>query len=151
MVRRTPGGCEVLIAHPGGPYYEGRDEGAWSIPKGEIEEDEDALEAAIREFAEETGVEPEGSFLPLGEVRQKAGKLVFAWMFEADLPADFVLVSNTFTMMWPLHSGRRSTFPEIDDLQFFDPETAKRKLNPAQSPFVDRAVAALSGAASRED
>jgi len=142
LYRRTDRGLELLLAHPGGPFWAQRDAGAWSIPKGLVDEDEDPLAAARRELAEETGLQPAGPFLPLGEVRQKAGKQVVAWACEGDAdPSTFS--SNVVRAEWPSGSGRWITFPEIDRCAWFDPATARVKLNPAQAELVDRLEAAL--------
>ena len=135
---RRPGGkLEVLLAHPGGPFWQNRDEGAWTIPKGVAEPGEALLAAACREFEEETGVRPVGPFLQLGSVRQKAGKLVHAWAWEGDADADRV-TSNTMRTEWPRGSGRFLTFPEVDRCAWFDPAMARKKINPAQAEFIDR-------------
>lgn len=140
MYRECDDGLEVFLAHPGGPYWKNRDEGAWTIPKGLVEEGEDPLATACREFAEETGFEPRGPFLPLGDVRQKGGKIVVAWAFAGDAdPAS--ICCNSFSMEWPPKSGRMIDVPEIDRCAWFDPDTARIKLNPAQAAFVDRLVA----------
>jgi predicted NUDIX family NTP pyrophosphohydrolase len=147
LFRRLRGGLEVFLAHPGGPFWKGREVGAWTIPKGLVEEDEDPLPAAVREFEEETGVRPEGPFLPLGSVRQKAGKLVHAWAWEGE--ADPRLVrSNTMRAEWPRGSGRWLTFPEVDRCEWFDARGAREKINPAQAELIDRLEAILSGDAS---
>jgi predicted NUDIX family NTP pyrophosphohydrolase len=136
MYRIRGGVLEVLLAHPGGPLFRNKDEGAWSIPKGEIEPGEDLLRAAQREFAEETGVKPRGPFVPLASIRQKGGKIVHAWAFEGDCdPA--AVKSNTFTMEWPPHSGQRGEFAEIDRAEFFHLATAKRKIKAAQWGLVE--------------
>jgi predicted NUDIX family NTP pyrophosphohydrolase len=142
MVRRSGGGIEILLAHPGGPFFRNRDDGAWTIPKGLVNPGEDLLAAACREFEEETGVPVrDATFAPLGSVRQKAGKLVHAWAFAGDCdPA--ALRSNTFEIEWPRRSGRLQVFPEIDRAAFFGPDTARRKILPAQEPFIDRALEA---------
>ena len=129
---------QVLLAHPGGPYWKNKDDGAWSIPKGLIEEDEDHQQAAVREFEEETGYLPKGTFIPLGSIRQKGGKVVYAWAVEDDLPDDFRLQSNEFDMEWPPKSGKKESFPEIDRVMFFNEIEARKKINPAQSAFIDR-------------
>ena len=135
--RRRRGALEVLLVHPGGPFFRQRDEGVWSIAKGEIDPGEDALAAAVREFREETGFEPRGPYLPLGTVRQPGGKIVQAWAFEGDFdPAR--LASNSFSLEWPPHSGRVQEFPEVDRAGWFDLATARRKLVPAQTVFLDR-------------
>ncbi|MGH9797670.1 MAG: NUDIX domain-containing protein [Candidatus Polarisedimenticolia bacterium] len=136
MHREREGRLEVLLVHPGGPLLGGRDEGAWTIPKGLIEPGEEELDAARREFEEETGLRPEGSFVPLGSVVQKGGKVVRAWAVEGDCDADAVK-SNTFTMEWPPRSGRCQEFPEIDRAAFFDLDTARLKILPAQIPLLD--------------
>jgi predicted NUDIX family NTP pyrophosphohydrolase len=136
--RREDGGPEVLLVHPGGPFWAKKDLGAWSIPKGEHEEGEDARACALREFEEETGSSPSpGELADLGTVRQKAGKVVQAWALEGDLDADAVR-SNTFTMQWPPRSGRMSEFPEVDRAAWFGADEARERLIPAQSAFIDR-------------
>jgi predicted NUDIX family NTP pyrophosphohydrolase len=143
MYRLGAAGLEVLLVHPGGPFWKNKDDGAWSIPKGEIADGEEPLAAARREFTEETGFPTEGPFLPLGEVRQKGGKRVSAWAFEGDCdPAR--LVSNTFELEWPPRSGRLRAFPEADGARWFAPAEARRKLLAAQAPLVDRLEAALA-------
>ena len=143
LFRRRGAGVEVLLAHPGGPFFAGKDAGAWSIPKGELEAGEDPLAAARREFAEEIGVEPVEPFEALGSVVQRSGKTVHAWAFEGDLPAEHVLASNSFTLEWPPRSGRVEQFPEIDRAEFFDLDAARAKINPAQVALLDRLVARL--------
>jgi predicted NUDIX family NTP pyrophosphohydrolase len=136
MYRNDHGHLRVLLAHPGGPFFKNKDEGAWSIPKGEIELAEDYLEAAQREFAEETSVTPKGPYVALTPVKQKGGKIVHAWAFEGDCdPA--AIVSNTFSMEWPPKSGQQTEFPEIDRAEFLDLATARRKINPAQVSLID--------------
>jgi predicted NUDIX family NTP pyrophosphohydrolase len=135
--RFRDGRLEVLIAHMGGPLWANRDEGAWSIVKGEYDASEDAYAAARREFAEETGkAPPEGEPLELGEIRQRSGKRVVAWAIRGDLDAQQV-ASNTFTMEWPPRSGEQREFPEIDRAQWLDCAAARRKLVSAQVAFVD--------------
>ena len=119
MYRIQDGKLQVLLAHPGGPLFKNKDDGAWTIPKGEIESDEDLLEAAKREFEEETGVTPTGPFIALTPIKQKGGKIVHAWAFKGDCDPD-AIVSNKFTMEWPPKSGRQMEFPEIDHADFFD-------------------------------
>jgi len=134
--RRTGGGLEVLIVHPGGPYWAKKDDGAWSIPKGEYADDEDPRDAAIREFEEELGSAPTGALFELGQVKQASGKLVTAWAFEGDWdPAN--LRSNTFTMEWPPKSGVMTEFPEVDRAAWFDIDTARVKINSGQISFLD--------------
>jgi predicted NUDIX family NTP pyrophosphohydrolase len=140
LFRRAGAGVEVLIVHPGGPLWARRDDGAWSIPKGECDPGEDPLAAARREFAEEIGSPaPAGEPLALGEVRLKSGKRVIGWALEGDLDAATIR-SNTFTMQWPPRSGRTQAFPEVDRGAWFAPARARLKLNPAQAEFVDRLV-----------
>jgi len=138
MFRRMPGGVEVLLAHPGGPFFRNKDDGAWTIPKGEADADEDLSERAKIEFEEELGIKPGGDLVPIGSVKQKGGKIVHAWTIEGDLPNDFVVKSNTFELEWPPHSGKIQSFPEIDQARFFSLEEARRKINPAQKEFLDR-------------
>lgn len=129
---------QLLLVHPGGPLWARRDLGAWSIPKGEIEPGEDPLAAARREFAEELGSPPpDGEPVSLGEVRLKSGKRVRAWALAGDLDVS-AIVSGTFALEWPPHSGTVHTFPEVDRAQWFEPALAKDKLNQAQGAFVDR-------------
>lgn len=136
MYRSVSGNPQVLLAHAGGPFFRNNDEGAWSIPKGEIENAEYLLEAAKREFKEETGITPTGPFIKLTPVKQKGGKIVHAWAFEGDCDPTKI-VSNTFTMEWPPKSGQQQDFPEIDRAEFFDLETARRKINAAQVGLID--------------
>jgi predicted NUDIX family NTP pyrophosphohydrolase len=132
MYRKKRTALEVLLVHPGGPFWRNKDEGAWSIPKGEVDEGEDLHEAARREFEEETGSRPSGEFLPLTPIKQKSGKIIHAWAVEGNLdPA--AIRSNTFTMEWPPKSGKRIEFPEVDRAAFFDIATATNKINPAQA------------------
>jgi predicted NUDIX family NTP pyrophosphohydrolase len=143
MFRRGPTGLEVLLAHPGGPFWQARDAGAWTIPKGAIEPGEDGLEAAIREFREETGFEPCGPYLPLGSVTQRGGKVVHAWAFEGDCDPGAVKSLETSTE-WPPRSGTRHTFPEVDRVAFYGPAEARTAINVAQAEFVDRLIDVLS-------
>ncbi|HEX3800886.1 MAG TPA: NUDIX domain-containing protein [Verrucomicrobiae bacterium] len=137
MYRRGEGVVEILLAHPGGPFWKNKDAGAWTIPKGEPADGEDLLAAAIREFKEELGVEATGPFQSLGSITQKAGKVVHAWAFEGDLnPAE--IQSNFFEMEWPPRSGRKMTFPEVDRAEFFSLEEARGKMNAAQVEFLGR-------------
>ena len=139
MYRRHGEDLEVLLVHPGGPLWRHRDEGAWSAPKGEIEPDEEALSAAVREFREETGIDPGEPFLELSPIRQKGGKVVRIWAFQGDgSPAE--IRSNTFKLEWPPHSGEMQEFPEIDRAAFFGITEARRKINPAQIPLLDELV-----------
>ena len=145
MFRRRKNKLEVLLAHPGGPFHVHKDDGAWTIPKGEAAPGEDLLRRAQIEFEEEVGFRPESShgWIELGSIVQKGGKTVHAWAFEGDLPANFKLASNTFEMEWPPRSGRTQTFPEIDRAEFLSIEEAKRKINSAQIAFLERLGDAL--------
>ena len=143
LFREVAGQLQVLLAHPGGPFWRNKDEGAWSIPKGGIGDGEEPLAAAQREFAEETGHAPTGPFLPLDPVRQHGGKLVHAWAVRGDFDVA-TLRSNTFTMEWPPHSGRRQEFPEIDRAEWFPLEPAQRKILAGQLPLL-RQLQALHG------
>ncbi len=134
--RIREGRLEVMLVHPGGPFFAKKDQGAWSIPKGEIEEGEELLPAAERELFEETGFVAHGPFLALGSVRQKSGKLVHAWAFEADFDTA-ALKSNGFELEWPPRSGRRARFPEVDRAAWLDPKAAQSKINPAQIPLLE--------------
>lgn len=145
LFRRTNGKLELFLAHPGGPFWSRRDAGAWTIPKGAVNEGEALMDGAQREFIEETGVNPEGPYLPLGSIRQRSGKTVHAWAWEGDADPDRI-VSNTTTSEWPRGSGRRLTYPEVDRCAWFDADTARAKLNPAQSAFVERLELALIAA-----
>jgi predicted NUDIX family NTP pyrophosphohydrolase len=143
LFRRREGQLEFLLAHPGGPYWTTKDLGHWTIPKGEVEPGEALLDVARREFAEEIGLEIEiGDDLPLGEITQKSGKVVVAWGAEGDLDPGLAH-SNTFALEWPPKSGQVGVFPEIDRVDWFDATEARRRLKPAQIPFIDRLEAAL--------
>ncbi len=136
MYRIQQGTPQVLLAHPGGPLFAKKDDGAWSIPKGEPNPGEELFHAARREFEEETGLKSAGRFIPLSPIQQKGGKIVHAWAFEGDCdPTAFK--SNTFSMEWPPRSGKNMDFPEIDRGEFFDFPAARRKIKPAQEPFLD--------------
>ena len=143
MYRMREGHLEVFLAHPGGPLFKNKDEGHWSIPKGEIESGEVLLSAAIREFEEETGLEPRGVFIELGTITQKGGKIVQAWAFPGEWEETRLLQSNTFQLEWPPSSGKIQRFPEIDRAGFFSIPQARKKLKEAQHPFLDRLQAAL--------
>lgn len=143
LYRRTASGPEVLLAHPGGPFWTRKDAGAWSIPKGLVEAEEAPEAAARREFAEETGITIEAPLQPLGAFRQPGGKTVLAFAAEGDLdPA--AIVSNTFTMEWPPRSGRNAEFPEIDRAAWFDPATAADKILKGQRPILDALLSRLA-------
>ena len=137
MFRVRDGILEVLLAHPGGPFWHSKDFGAWTIPKGEIEGAADPLATAQREFEEETGLKPAGPFYPMGSVTQKSGKLVHAWAFRGDCDPSKIQ-SNLVEIEWPPRSGKRITIPEIDRAEFFNLHVAGQKLNPAQVPFLAR-------------
>jgi predicted NUDIX family NTP pyrophosphohydrolase len=142
LFRRKAGALELFLAHPGGPFWRHRDDGAWTIPKGGVDAGEGLLEAACREFAEETGLTPQPPFIALGEVRQKAGKRIHAWAWEGDAdPA--TITSNVMRTEHPRGSGRFLTFPEVDRCAWFDPATARAKLNPAQAELIGRLEEAL--------
>ncbi len=138
VFRRIGKSVELLLVHPGGPYFRSKDEGAWSIPKGVVEAGEDPLDAARRELAEEVGIRAGEKVIDLGEVRQKGGKTVRAWAVAQERREPVRPRSNTFEMEWPPRSGRRQSFPEVDRAEFFAPETARRKINPAQAELIDR-------------
>ena len=136
LYRERAGGLQVFLVHPGGPFWAKKEAGAWSIPKGELGDGEEPLAAARRELAEETGLAVEGPFLPLAEIRQKAGKRVRAWAVEAEAdPA--TIRSNRFEMEWPPRSGRRISVPEVDRAAWFALPAAREKINPAQAALLD--------------
>lgn len=136
MYRKKGSELQVLLVHPGGPFFAKKDDGAWSIPKGEVAEGEELLATACREFEEETGIKPTGPFRELAPVKLKSGKVVHAWAFEGDCdPA--AIRSNTFMIEWPPRSGRQQEFPEIDRAAFFALDEAVRKVNPAQRPLLE--------------
>jgi predicted NUDIX family NTP pyrophosphohydrolase len=144
LYRRRRGGLDVLLAHPGGPYWRNKDDGAWSIPKGEIESGENPLQAAQREFAEETGHCPQGEALSLGSARQPSGKIVHVFALEGEFdPAR--LVSGSFEMEWPPRSGRVQSFPEIDRAAWFSLDAARTKIIKGQAVFLDRLRQSLKG------
>lgn len=137
LFRKRPSGLQVLLVHPGGPFWKNKDLGAWSIPKGEYMEGEDPLAAAKREFAEETGMQVDGDFLPLGSFKQPSGKMITAWALEGDCSvAD--IHSNTFKMEWPPKSGRQQEFPEIDHAEWFDLAEARNRILKGQAAILDR-------------
>jgi predicted NUDIX family NTP pyrophosphohydrolase len=148
LYRRRGGEVEFLLVHPGGPFWAKKDAGAWSVPKGQIEAEEEPRACAIRELEEELGPAPEldpEALLELGSIRQRAGKVVEAWAAEADFdPA--TLASNSFEMEWPPRSGSKQEFPEVDRAEWFDLETAREKILPAQAEFLDRLCERLGSA-----
>jgi predicted NUDIX family NTP pyrophosphohydrolase len=145
MFRKGREGLEVLLVHPGGPYFRNKDHGAWTIPKGEVGEGEDLLARARIEFEEELGIPAPAAanWIELGSVKQKGGKTVHAWAFEGDCPAEFVAASNSFELEWPPRSGRMQQFPEIDRAEFFSIKEGRRKINEAQTAFLDRLAETL--------
>src|ERR1700722_12443281 len=136
LYRKTSDGLQVFLVHPGGPFFKNKDSGAWSIPKGEFLDDEDALVAAKREFLEETGQAIDGKFIQLEPVTLKSGKIVHAWAVEGDIDHE-TIVSNLFEMEWPPKSGKKQSFPEIDKAGWFDIETAKIKINAGQVGLIE--------------
>ncbi|MBA3774780.1 MAG: NUDIX domain-containing protein [Ramlibacter sp.] len=143
MYRGNSGDClEVLLAHPGGPFWRGKDEGAWTIPKGEYEAPEEPLAAAIREFGEETGLAARAPFFSLGDVVLKSGKRISAWAFAGDFDPG-QLRCNSFEIEWPPRSGQRRSFPEIDRADWFGLDEARRKINPVQCAFLERLALAV--------
>ena len=142
VYRKINGKPEVLLVHPGGPFYKNKDAGTWTIPKGEFDDDEDAFDAARREFLEETGFEIKGNYIKLSPVKQKGGKWVHAWAVECDLEADKIC-SNTFTMEWPPKSGKKQDFPEIDKAGWFTIEQAREKILNGQIPILEELVATV--------
>ncbi|MGH7632067.1 MAG: NUDIX domain-containing protein [Gemmatimonadales bacterium] len=145
LFHRSPRGLEVFLAHPGGPFWRDRDAGAWTIPKGLVEDGEDLQAAAIREFREETGIAPVPPLLPLGSIRQKGGKLVHAWAWEGDVDASSI-TSNVLRAEWPRGSGRWIEFPEVDRCAWFTPAAARARINSAQRELIDRLEALLAPA-----
>lgn len=144
MYRRSNGELELFLAHPGGPFFARKDDGHWTIPKGEPDGEEDLLQTAKREFYEEVGIHPTASgFIALGSIQQKGGKIVHAWAFEGDLPEGHNHQCNTFKTEWPPGTGKFQAFPEIDKVCFFTVDQARRKLKETQVPFLDRLLAAV--------
>jgi len=147
LYRQAPdgSGIEVLLVHPGGPFWRKKDEGAWTVPKGEFDDNEEPLAAAKREFREELGCPaPDGDYFSLGSIKQKGGKTVYAWAVKGEFdPAK--LKSNTFSYEWPPSSKRIQEFPEVDRAEWFTPEMAKRKILPAQEPFIDQLLETVRG------
>ena len=145
MFRRRKNKLEVLLAHPGGPFHVYKDNGAWTIPKGEAAPGEDLLTRAEIEFEEEVGFRPKTvrNYIELGSIIQKGGKTVHGWAFEGDLPESFECKSNLFELEWPPRSGKRERFPEIDRAEFFTEAIARQKMKQTQIPFLDRLRKAL--------
>jgi predicted NUDIX family NTP pyrophosphohydrolase len=143
MYRLRNNTLEVFLAHPGGPVFRHKDDGHWTIPKGEVQADEELLATAQREFEEEVGLKPNGEYLPLGWIRQKGGKVVHAWAFAGNWADGQQHVCNSFTMEWPPGSGRHQKFPEVDRVGFFGLRQAREKLKDTQHPFLDRLLIAL--------
>jgi predicted NUDIX family NTP pyrophosphohydrolase len=137
LVFRRKKEFEVMLVHPGGPFWKNKDAGAWSIPKGEFTENEDPLEAAKRELKEETGIVIEGKFIQLEPVTQKGGKHVYAWAINRDLDIS-TIKSNSFELEWPPRSGKKMKFDEVDKAEWFDLASARKKINPAQTAFIDQ-------------
>ena len=142
MFRVNEGVVQILLAHPGGPFFKKKDDGAWTIPKGEANPGEDLLLAAQREFEEETGLAPKGTFIPLKPIKQKGGKTVYAWAFEGDCNPE-AITSNQFALEWPPKSGIQKQFPEIDRAEFFDLEIACKKIKGGQDALIDELEAIL--------
>jgi len=136
LYRKSNDQLQVFLVHPGGPFFRNKDDGSWSIPKGEFLDDEVPLAAARREFLEETGQSVDGKFIPLEPITQKGGKMVYAWAVEGDINHE-TIVSNLFELEWPPRSGKKQSFPEIDKAAWFDIETAKAKINAAQAAFIN--------------
>jgi predicted NUDIX family NTP pyrophosphohydrolase len=143
LFRRRAGSLEVLLVHPGGPFWARKDDGAWTIPKGEVGEHEDVLAAARREVEEETGARPTGPFIALAPVHQSGGKVVHAWAVESDFDPSS-LRSNQFEIEWPPRSGKRRSFPEVDRAEWFDLATASRKILASQEPVLQHLVKRLT-------
>lgn len=139
LYRIKSDGLQVFLVHPGGPFWKNKNEGAWSVPKGEFLDDEDALLAARREFQEETSQAIDGDFIKLNPVKQKSGKIIHAWAVEGDIDESSI-VSNTFPLEWPPKSGKMIDVPEIDKAEWFNVVTAKQKINPAQAALIDELV-----------
>jgi predicted NUDIX family NTP pyrophosphohydrolase len=137
VYRKRDGSIEVLLVHPGGPFWKNKDAGAWSIPKGEFTEGEEPLDVAKREFQEETGQSIDGSFQPLSPIKQRGGKIVYAWAVEADLDVSHVK-SNTFTTEWPPRSGKQQEFPEVDRAEWFPLNVAAEKINKGQQELLQQ-------------
>jgi predicted NUDIX family NTP pyrophosphohydrolase len=144
LYRRTNNTIEVFLVHPGGPFWKNRDDGVWTIPKGEFSNEEPALDAAVREFREETGHALKGPFKPLSPIRQKGGKRVYAWATPGDLDPE-TIVSNTFELEWPRRSGNQQTFPEVDKGGWFSLADARHIINPAQIALLEELEETVTG------
>lgn len=139
MYRQKNGEPEYFLVHPGGPFFKNKDNGVWSLPKGEPEEgEEDYLQVAQREFEEETSIKPDGPYRELGTVKQKSGKTIYAWAFEGDWPDEKPIVSNTFLLEWPPKSGKKISIPEVDRGGWFRLNDALNKVYEAQQPLLER-------------
>lgn len=149
LFRRSPGGLGIFLAHPGGPFWRNRHEGAWTIPKGLVENGEDPIHAAVREFTEETGVTPTGPFVALGSVRLKSGKEVHAWAWEGDADPGAVQ-SNLARLEWPRASGRWITYPEVDRCAWYGPGEARMLIHPSQAKLIDRLEDWLASKSSKD-
>ena len=145
LYRKNGKDTELLLVHPGGPFWKNKDTGAWSIPKGEFTDGENALDAAIREFEEETGFACNGDFIVLTPIKLSSGKIVYAWALEKDIDTALVK-SNYFEMEWPPKSGKKQQFSEIDKADWFSPAAARQKINTAQSAFIDELLGILKKA-----
>jgi predicted NUDIX family NTP pyrophosphohydrolase len=150
MYRVRDGDLQIFLAHPGGPLYQKKDEGHWTIPKGEPPVGEHLQDAAVREFEEETGIKPRGPYVDLGSITQKGGKVVYGWAFEGDHDSSQPIRSNLFEMQWPPGSGRNRSFPEVDRADFFSLPEGKKKLKDAQWPLVERLVSLLQPNAKKD-
>jgi predicted NUDIX family NTP pyrophosphohydrolase len=137
LYRKTDDTLQVFLVHPGGPFFKNKDEGCWTIPKGEFLDDEEPLAAAKREFQEETGQAVDGEFISLGSIKQKSGKTVHAWAIEGDIDHE-TIVSNVFDLEWPPRSGKTIAIPEVDRADWFTITIAKQKINPAQVALIER-------------
>jgi len=144
MFRGRGATLQLLLGHPGGPYWAGKDDGAWTVPKGGIHAGETPLDSAIREFKEETGLESRAPYIALGSITQKSGKIVHAWAFEGEADLSGVKSSHT-KVEWPPRSGRYIEVPELDQVEFFEPKRARKVINPAQIALLDRLQAVLNG------
>jgi len=142
LYKKIVNDLQIFLVHPGGPFFKNKDEGNWSIPKGEFLDDEEPLSAAKREFKEETGQTIDGDFISVGSIKQKGGKTVYAWAVEGDIDHE-TIVSNVFDLEWPPRSGKMITIPEVDRAGWFDIVVAKQKINPAQVPFIEQLVEIL--------